>query len=353
MQRKLVGAFLAAVLASAVSAGPASGASNDPYFSKQWGLQKIQAEQAWAIADGTGAVIAVVDTGVDLSHPDLGSKIIDLPDSDFSEPNGTCKKEPGKNGARTCVQDGAQDKNGHGTHVAGIAAALTGNGVGVAGTAPGAQILPVRVLDADGSGSTDEVAAGIRYAADHDADVINLSLGFLTGLGEAVKLVGVLDPVYDAIEYANSRGAVVVIAAGNDSAPVCAEPSAAPAVLCVGATDRQDLRSWYSNGDATSMKNYLVAPGGEGLTCAGDIFSTYLAGEEVFCSDEGGYEGLSGTSMATPFVSGVAALLASKGLTNTQIIGCILSSADDIGAPGRDPVFGFGRLNAAKAVTTC
>ncbi len=351
--RKLTGVLTAAALATVVVGGPASGASNDPYFGNQWGLQKIQAEQAWATVDGTGAVIAVVDTGVDLDHPDLSSKIINNPDADFSEPNGECKKEPGKNGARTCVQDGAQDENGHGTHVAGIAAALTGNGVGVAGTAPGAQILPVRVLDAEGSGSTDEVAAGIRYAADNGADVINLSLGFLTGLGETVSLIGLLDPVYDAIAYANSVGSVVVIAAGNDSAPVCAEPSAAPAVLCVGATDRNDIRSWYSNGDATQMKNYLVAPGGEGLTCAGDIFSTYLSGTETYCSDEDGYEGLSGTSMATPFVSGVAGLLAGKGLTNTQIISCILGTADDLGTPGRDSVYGYGRVNALKAATSC
>ncbi len=351
--RKIVGAVAAAALVIGVLAGPAAGASNDPYFDKQWGLQKIQAEQAWATADGTGAIIAVVDTGVDLGHPDLSSKIINNPDADFSEPDGTCTKAPGKGGAKTCVQDGAQDKNGHGTHVAGIAAALTGNGVGVAGTAPGAQILPVRVLDAEGRGTTQQVAGGIRYAADHGADVINLSLGFLTGLGETVKLLGGLAPVYDAISYANSQGAVVVIAAGNDSAPVCAEPSAAPAVLCVGATGRNDLRSWYSNGDATQMKNYLVAPGGEGLTCQGDIFSTYLTSEKSFCSSESGYEGLSGTSMATPFVAGTAALLAGKGLSNTQIISCILNTAHDLGPPGRDSVYGYGRLDAAKAVAAC
>lgn len=353
MSKKSVATSLLGLLVVAVVAGPAAGASNDTYFAQQWGLQRIRAEQAWPIADGTGAVIAVVDTGVDLTHPDLSSKIIDNPDADFSEPNGTCKKAPGKNGTRTCTQDGAQDRNGHGTHVAGIAAAITGNTTGVAGTAPGAQILPVRVLDADGAGSTGEVAAGIRYAADQGADVINLSLGFLTGQGEVVKLVGGLDPVYQAIAYANSKGALTVIAAGNDSAPVCAEPAAAPGVLCVGATDRRDLRSWYSNGDATSMKNYLVAPGGDGLLCAGDIFSTYLRGARTDCSGEDGYEGFSGTSMATPFVSGVAALLAGKGLTNTQIIDRILSCTDDLGIPGRDPVFGHGRLNALKAVSGC
>ena len=353
MNHRLTGALAVAVLVVATLPGPALGATNDPYFAQQWGLSRIEAEQAWTTSDGTGALIAVVDSGVDLGHPDLSTKIVANPDADFVEPNGTCKKEPGKNGGRTCVQDGAQDRNGHGTHVAGIAAAITGNGVGVAGTAPGARILPVRVLNADAEGDTGQVAAGIRYAADKGADVINLSLGFLTGQGEVLNLIGELDPVYSAISYANAKGSVVVVAAGNDSGPVCAEPAAAPAVLCVGATDNNDLRSFYSNGDATLMKNYLVAPGGGGLSCAGEIFSTYLRGAETLCTTQTGYEGASGTSMAAPFVSGVAALLSAKGLSSTQIVDCIISETDDLGAPGRDPLFGYGRLNAAKAVAGC
>ncbi len=337
-------------LASAGIPQSLSAATTDPYFGKQWGLAKIQAEQAWAVSDGSGAIIAVVDTGVDFKHPDLASKLIYYPDADFVAPNGTCTG--GKKGQRSCTQDGAQDENGHGTHVAGIAAAITNNGVGVAGVAPGAKLLPVRVLDAEGSGTTDQVAAGIRFAADKGADVVNLSLGFLSGVGEVVKLIGVLHPVYDAISYAQSKGATVVIAAGNDSVPLCSEPSAAPGVICVGSTDANDVRSWFSNGDATLMKNYLVAPGGDALTCAGDIFSTYLTTLSTSsCSNQMGYDALAGTSMATPHVAGVAALLASKGLDRERIVSCILASADDLGTPGRDPVFGYGRLNANKAVT--
>ncbi len=337
-------------MCSAVVQQPLSAATSDPYFGKQWGLTKIQAEQAWALADGTGTTIAIVDTGVDFNHPDLASKLIYYSDADFVEPKGTCT---GKKGQRTCTQDGAQDRNGHGTHVAGIAAAITNNGTGVAGVAPGAKILPVRVLDADGSGTTDQVAAGIRYAADKGAHVINLSLGFLTGVGEVVSLIGELDPVHDAIAYAQNKGATVVIAAGNDGLPLCSEPSAAPGVICVGSTDSNDLRSWFSNGDATLMKNYLVAPGGDALTCAGDIFSTYLTTLSTSsCSSQRGYDALAGTSMATPHVAGVAALLASKGLDRERIIGCLLGGADDLGAPGRDPVFGYGRLNAYKALST-
>jgi len=328
---------------------PAEGATNDPYRSRQWGLDRIQADSAWALADGTGALIAVVDTGVDLGHPDLAAKIVAYPDADFVERNGTCT---GSLRNRTCVQDGAQDANGHGTHVAGIAAALTNNGIGVAGTAPGARILPVRVLDANGEGTADQVAAGIRYAADKGADVINLSLGFLSGLDQVAKILGELDPVYAAIDYAWSKGAVIAIAAGNNSFPLCAEPSAHPRAVCVGATDQNDLRTFYSNGDATLSSTYLVAPGGAGLLfCSGDIYSTYLRSKATTCGPGLGYEALAGTSMATPFVSGVAALLAGRGLSNQQIVDRLKTTSDDLGLPGRDALFGYGRVNAVRAVS--
>ena len=346
MQRKLLGAAAAATVAVAALVAPAAAATNDPYFGKQWGLDKIKAEQAWATSDGSGTIIAVVDTGVDLGHPDLSSKIIDNADADFVEPKG--------------VQDGAQDENGHGTHVAGIAGAITGNGVGVAGTAPGAQILPVRVLDDEGAGTTSAIADGIRYAADRGVDVINLSLSYDVR-GHVSKVEGTLAPVYSAIEYAAGKGVVVVAAAGNGAlretsapaAPICSEPAANPRVICVGAADRNDRPAYYTNWDATQTRNFLVAPGGAGLTCDGEIISTYLRGAETFCSNDPGYEALSGSSMATPFVSGVAALLASKGLEPEAIVRCILDSADDVGIPGRDRVFGYGRLNAAAAVTGC
>lgn len=347
MRSRSIAALAAAALAAALLAAPVSASSNDPYFERQWGLQRIKAPEAWPTVDGTGVLIAVVDTGVDLTHPDLVDKIVSYPDADFVDPKGTCQN------GKTCIQDGAQDQNGHGTHVAGIAAASTGNGIGVAGTAPGAQILPVRVLDANAGGETKRLAAGIRYAADKGAHVINLSLSYDPGAGEADQLTGRLKPVRSAISYAVSGGSVVVVSAGNRSVPLCSEPSAAQEVLCVGATDAGDMRAVYSNGDATQMKNFLVAPGGAGLTCANEIFSTYLRGAETACTNEPGYEGASGTSMAAPFVSGVAALLFEKGLSNTDITRCVLKTTDDLGAPGRDPVFGYGRLNAAKAVAGC
>ena len=361
--KKIVGSALVSVMALALSAGPAAAASNDPYFGKQWHHGKIQTEQAWTVATGNGALVAVVDSGVDLGHPDLAANLVTYPDADFSEPQGTCTN---KNGTRTCTQDGAQDKNGHGTHVAGIIGAVANNGVGVAGVAPTAKILPVRVLDAEGSGSVDQIAAGIRYAADKGAKVINLSLGLTSGQDQAVKALGLLKPIEDAIAHAWNSGAVIVAAAGNDSFPICAEPSGIRNVVCVGATDQFDTRSYFSNSDATLTKPYLVAPGGwghggfslgasspTGTLCQGEIFSTYLQTATSWCSNAPGYEGISGTSMAAPMVAGVAGLLAGKGLTNTAIVDCLTRTSDDLGSPGRDPLFGYGRVNAFKAVSSC
>ena len=346
MRRVIVAVLTALPLILTATAGRA--ATTDPLRPEQWGLDRVQAEAAWPVSTGTGALVAVVDTGVDLGHPDLAANIVG-PGADFVEPNGTCTGNR-KRGTQSCVQDGAQDKNGHGTHVAGTIAAVTNNGIGVAGVAPGARILPVRVLDAEGSGTTDQIAAGVRYAADQGADVINLSLGFLSGAGEVYNVLGELDPVYDAFAYATGKGSVIVVAAGNDSVPLCAEPAAAPGVLCVGATDRHDLKAWYSNSDATTTKDYVVAPGGAGaLFCEDDVVSTYLRGAESVCQSDG-YEASAGTSMAAPHVSGVAALLAAKGDGRSAIVRKILASADDLGVPGDDPVYGSGRVNAARAV---
>jgi subtilisin family serine protease len=361
--RKILAAILSALVVGAIAV-PASAASNDVYFDRQWHHAIIQTEQAWATATGTGALVAVVDTGVDLQHPDLATNLVSNPDADFIEPDGTCTG--GKKNGRTCVQDGAQDKNGHGTHVAGLVGAIANNGIGVAGVAPTAKILPVRVLDEAGSGTVDQIADGIRYAADKGADVINLSLGFLTGQDQAVRLLGLMEPVEAAVEYAWGKGAVIVVAAGNDSGPICAEPSGLPNVVCVGATDQFDLRSYYSNGDATLTKDFLVAPGGwsheafslgenspTGALCQGGMFSTWLRSLDVWCSPAAGYDAISGTSMAAPVVSGVAALLAGKGLSNTAIVECLKTTTDDLGVPGRDPIYGYGRVNASTAVTGC
>ena len=328
-----------AALALLLISPPAYASSDDPFITHQWGLDKIDAPAAWSVTDGTGVTIAIVDTGVDVDHPDLAPNILS-PHADF-----TGESDP----------DGAQDENGHGTHVAGIAAAVRDNGIGVAGTAPGAKILAVRVLDEEGTGSASGVANGIRYAAEQGVDVVNLSLGATAGLGHVAQLLGDYELVYDAIDYAWAEGAVVVAAAGNDSFPLCGEPGNAPKALCVGATSANDLRSYFSNSDATMTRPYLVAPGGGGgLSCSGEILSTYLrTAPKSVCSPSDGYDAIAGISMATPFVSGVAALLASRGLTNVEIVECLLETADDLGSLGRDPIFGYGRVNARAAVTGC
>ena len=347
--KKLV-AGLVVMATVALAAAPAAAGTNDPYFDRQWGLHKLQAEQAWATTTGEGAVVAIVDSGVDLGHPDLAANLLPAADADFVDPDS---------------EDGPQDELGHGTHVAGIVAAVTGNGIGVAGVSPGAKLLPVRVIDEEGRG-TGQVHTGIRYAVDRGADVINLSSGYNAGVGEALGAIGGLDHVYAAFDYAWDRGSLVIVSAGNDSAPICAEPSSQHHVICVGATDSRDLIAGYSNHDATLMDNFLVAPGGDGKAgyslgpssptasmCGDDIWSTYLRSDKSWCSKEAGYESNSGTSMAAPHVAGVAALLASKGLSNQEITACLFRTSDDLGAPGRDPVYGYGRVNALRAVTSC
>ncbi len=340
MSRNVLLTALVPVLVAGLLGAPASGevGPGDPYSSQQWGLSRIQADKAWSLASGSGVTIAVVDSGVDLGHPDLAQKIVSYPDGDFVDKPDT---------------DGAQDEAGHGTHVAGIAAAVTNNGVGVAGVAPDAAILPVRVLDENERGTTARVAAGVRYAADKEARVINLSVSY-DAAGHVDSITGSMKPVHDAVAYALSKGAVVIASAGNDSLPVCAEPAAVAGVLCVGAVDRNDRPAYYTNFDSRRSKSYLVAPGGDqAINCANDVLSTYLRGAARTCSSVDGYDSIAGTSMAASFVSGVAALLSSKGLANDAIVQCLLAQTDDLGPPGRDPVFGYGRVNALKAVSGC
>jgi subtilisin family serine protease len=315
---------------------PGSGAVNDPLFPRQWGLTQINAPGAWARGvKGSGATIAVLDTGVDLNHPDLQGQLV--AGHDFVADKNDCPAGP-------------QDENGHGTHVAGIAAAATNNGIGVAGTAPDAKIMPVRVLDAEGSGSVDDIAAGIRYAADNGANVISMSLGELPVLSQ-------IDPdnaeIAAAIQHAWDKGALVVAAAGNETFPLCDSPAWEHHSVCVGATDDAGLPSFYSNFPNNPDLVGVRAPGGRiGAQCEDDqdIWSTVWPGADFECKDSGqlsGYETLAGTSMATPFVSGVAALLYGQGLTNQQIVDRFKQTSSNHGA--YDPVMGYGIVDADAA----
>ncbi len=312
---------------------PGSGFPNDPLFASQWGLQQIHAPQAWARGVlGAGATIAVVDTGVDLAHPDLAANLV--PGIDIASGDTVCPPGP-------------QDENGHGTHVAGIAAAVTNNGIGVAGTAPEAKIMPVRVLDSSGSGSSDDVAAGIIYAADHGADVINLSLGELPVVSQIAPLN---EEISSAIEHAWTQGSLVVAAAGNETFPLCDSPAFEHHAVCVGATDSRGLPTFYSNFPNNLDMVGVRAPGGVGsVFCEDDedIWSTMWPGSDYDCGSIAGYDTLAGSSMATPFVSGVAALLAGQGLTNQQIVERLEATSSNHGS--YDPVYGYGIVDADAA----
>jgi subtilisin family serine protease len=304
---------LLVVLLCALTGASAAAAAPDPLRPQQWGLDTIEADAAHATSTGSRAVVAVIDSGVLATHQDLAGRL--QQGHDFVQNDAT-----------------PQDENGHGTHVTGIIAADAGNGVGIEGVAPGATVMPIRVLGANGSGTTANVAKGIDYAVAHGADVINMSLG-----GDAISTVVGSDPaVVNAVNRAIAAGVVVVAAAGNDSLPYCEQPATQGKMLCVGAIDSRGQRSPYSSsGD-------LVAPGGSGLGGSSeDILSTW---------NDGKYMDLAGTSQATPHVAGVAALLVSLGLHGQKVVDRILATVTDAGLPGPDSMYGAGILNARAAV---
>jgi type VII secretion-associated serine protease mycosin len=292
----------------------ASWTPNDAYYASQWGLPRIGAPAAWETTRGSSSVVvAVVDTGVDLDHPDLASRIDVADGYDFV-------------GHSTV----ANDDNGHGTHVAGIVAATANNAVGVAGTAPDCRILPVKVLDASGRGSTLDVADGIRWAVAKGAEVINLSLAS-TAADSYTR---------SAVAYALAANVVVVAAAGNDGSSAGASyPAAYPGVVGVGASNAADTRASFSNyGSGLDV----TAPGV-------DIMSTETP------LDRGLYYGeKSGTSMASPFVAGVAALVRSQNpsVSPSRVAAHLQATAEDLGSPGFDYQYGWGLVRADLAVQT-
>ena len=322
---------------------PTASSPNDPLLSKQWGLAQIKAAGAWQRgALGGGTTIAIVDTGVDLNHPDLKAKL--LPGADF------VSNEP-------CTP-GAQDTNGHGTHVAGIAAAITNNGIGVAGTAPEAMILPVRVLDPTGSGTGPDIVNGIKWAADQGAQVINLSIGEGIDIGGIAGISSPvdIDAIGTAVDYAWQHGAVVVAAAGNATFPFCEYPAASAHAICVAATDSSGFPTFYSNFPLRLDGGVAVrAPGGAADgSCDDDIWSTYWPGATGAMAETcpyKGYDAIAGTSMAAPFVSGIAAMLRGAGLSNQQVLDCLKRTSSNGGS--YDPVWGYGIVSAEAAVAGC
>lgn len=279
---------------------------NDILFSEyQWNLPIIEANRGWNLSKGSDDVIvAVVDTGVDLKHPDLQGRLLE----------GYNVVSPG---------DDPIDDVGHGTHVAGIISANVNNSEGIAGMMWGGKILPVKALDKSGSGTTYSVAQGIIWATDHGAKVINMSLG---NYADAQFL-------HEAIKYAFDRDVVLIAATGNDNTERPGFPAAYPEVLSVSATDYNLQRASFSNyGDYIDV----MAPGES-------IASTYPDNQ---------YAALSGTSMASPHVAALAALIRSVNpeLKNTEVMDIIRKNVIDLGDEGHDKYFGYGQIDVYAAL---
>jgi subtilisin family serine protease len=298
----------------------AAGASNDKYFAMQWNLTQIGAPGAWAVSRGAGVLIGVVDSGVDATHPDLAGKI----DAQADCTGGTCREGP------------ARDKVGHGTAVAGIAAAATDNTVGIAGVAPDAHLVVAKALGDDGIGVTEDINRAIQWVVDKGARIVNLSLGEPDL--NIVSRVGT--PLRPGIEYAWSRGAIPVLAAGNYEDLNSAGESANYGnlhALVVGATDAKGQVASYSTSLGDAMWG-LVAPGGNGDGPGADVLSPLPGGR---------YEWVAGTSMAAPHASGVLALLLAQGLSPQVAVDRLLANLDHSVACGLGC---RGRLDANAAV---
>ena len=298
---------------------------NDPRYSEQWNFQMVKAEEAWEVTKGKGAVVAVIDTGVAYADTRRGKRGRDftktafVPGYDFVNRNDT-----------------PNDDQGHGTHVAGTIAETTNNGEGVAGLAFEATIMPLKVLNANGGGRTTDIAEAIRWAADHGANVINMSLG---------------GPLPDklmasACEYAHDKGVTIVCAAGNSGREGVGYPAAYKDCIAVSAVGPKGDLSFYSS---WGRQVALAAPGGDkqvGGDAGGILQNTVMPGDNGQVNDD--YFAFQGTSMASPHVAAVAALVVSQGVTRPDDVKAVLvKSATGKGSADK---YGAGILNAAAAV---
>lgn len=326
----------------------ASAVPNDPYYSYQrWHYELISLPDAWNVSTGSsGVIVAVIDTGV-RAHADFGARLV--------YPYDFATVSPGDGGGDDTDASDPGELVGssysfHGTHVAGTIGATGNNGAGVAGAAWGVRIMPIRVLGTTGSGSSADIIEGMRYAAGlsnrsgtvpvQRADIINLSLG---GTGSCAT------PYANVVAAVRAAGVIVVAAAGNEASgttiPVASAPANCPGVIGVSAVNRNRTRAPYSNAGAGVD---VAAPGGDST---GQVFSTWSSFSGGLYADS--FAGISGTSMATPHVAGVLALMKSvnASLTPDTVDNLLASGAltDDIGPAGADEL-GIGLINAFKAV---
>jgi subtilisin family serine protease len=283
-----------------------AGAPNDPGFRSEWHLAAIHAADAWNISTGApGAPIAILDSGIDATHPDLAGRIT----TGWNFLSGSTD---------------TSDVLGHGTAVAGTAAAATNNGIGVAGVSWNNPIMPLVVLNANDSAAYSDIARAITYAAERGVRIINVSV---SGAQPSMTL-------QNAVNYAWSKGAIVFAAAGNGGSSAPSYPAACSNVVAVAATDATESLAPFSSYGSWIT---LAAPGK-------DILTTTRGG---------GYAQWYGTSFAAPIVASVAALVLSiqPSMSNADLVSLLEQTSDDLGAPGFDPLYGWGRVNAYRAVS--
>jgi len=334
---------------------PGRGGAPGNWQQLQWnfaGTFGVNAPEAWSnvAADGApggrGVIVAVLDTGVAYANRGVFRRSPDLSRFGFVNGYDFVAHNPFPN-----------DRNGHGTFVAGTIAEATNNHYGLTGLAFGARIMPVRVLDSDGEGEASTIAEGVRFAANHGARVINLSLEFSSNVTASD-----IPELIEALRYARRRGVVVVAAAGNEAHTAIAYPARAPDVVAVGATTEHGCLADYSN-DGSGLT--LVAPGGGAdANLPGDpnCHPEQPAGRDVYQVTFGGSSprrfgipsGYEGTSMAAPHVAATAALIIASGVlgrrpTPAQVVNRLRATARKLGGGGDEHLYGAGLVNAAAA----
>ena len=294
--------------------GSTAVAVNDARTREQYALDRMQVRSAWGLSTGGSGVIAVLDTGVQFDHPDLAGRL--LPGHDFVSNDGD-----------------ARDDNGHGTWVSGIIAANANDGYGIAGISWSDKILPVKIMNSGGTGDTSDLTAGIIWAADNGATVINMSVG---GFPYSQY-------VQDAVNYAWGRGAVLIGASGNNRREEIFYPASLANVVSVSATQADDeFANWSSYGSKVDVS----APGASILTT--NCYACTYGGHDTW----GSHTKISGTSFAAPNVSGVVALIRASYPSESpgQIVNRLLAGVDDQGYAAWDNRYGFGRVNAARSL---
>jgi thermitase len=284
---------------------------SDPAYldaTQGYGQHLLDIASAWNVTKGiTDTIIAIVDSGINLNHPEFGGRLV--PGYDFINSD-----------------DDPSDDHGHGTHVAGIAAAGI-NGIGMVGVCPECKVMPVKVLNQRNGGTWGTVSKGILFAVDNGADVINLSLGASI---TSTTLIS-------SVQYALDKGVVIVAAAGNMASSSPFYPAAVPGVIGVSGTDSQD-------------QYWQVSDYGDYIDVSAPAVNIYSSYHDL--ANTSGYAYMSGTSMASPFVSGLVGLILSRrpDYTVDQVTNLLEKTARDLGDPGRDPLYGFGRVDAHQAL---